>query len=112
MNTEYDFSFENMRLLKLSDKFLAEKIISGKITFRSLNHDHSIDSIRFTFNEYDYIYLKESGFNELIINLLDNFSSYRYQFNIKPYSGGIISVEESKLTIAWLDDKTIESLFK
>ena len=112
MDSQYDASFEMKRLSQLFSKYISEQKIVGKISFRSLNRDHCIDSIRFSIDDPSYVYLKESGFNNLLIELLDDMSTYRYRFNIEPYNGGIIDFFENKMTITWLTEENAELLFK
>ena len=112
MNSKYDASFENKKLSLLFSKYISEQKILGKISFRSLNKDHRIDSIRFSIDDHSYVYLKKSGFNDLLIDLLDDISTYRYHFNIEPYNGGVIDFFENKMTITWLTEDNAELLFR
>lgn len=52
------------------------------------------------------IYYRESGFFDLLQNLLDIFIEYRSAFNLSPYNHGIIRIKHKTIQIKWVSESS------
>ena len=112
MKEQQNISNEKSKALILSNKFISDKNISGKILFRSLNNDNNIDSFRFSIEDDLYEYFKSSNLRTLIIELLNDLAFHRHENNIIPNHGGVIRIIKNEFDIDWLTENEISALFQ
>ena len=112
MKEQQCIASEKRKLLMLSNQFISDRNISGKILFRSLNNDHNIDSFRFSIEDDIYEYVKSSNLRTLLIELLNDFAFHRHENNITPNHGGVIKIIKNEFDIDWLTENEISALFQ
>lgn len=106
----YDSAFDAQRLSQLAEQYLIDHPVRGSVLFQSSSDDSRLDHARWQFNDTDYKQLTDSGFKQHLMELLDTLLVYRAEHNQPNSTRGIISIQDSTITLEWLSESQFEQL--
>jgi len=114
MSDEFDSTWEDKRLEQLVKQCFGEIIIEGKVIFVCEDNKlMDITTSTWHFSDADRQQIKETGFQEVCLNLLGHFVEYRAIHKVLEFRGGILSLQKRNPTIEWVSQsdalKVIES---
>ncbi|ODN65451.1 hypothetical protein [Methylophaga muralis] len=101
--TNFDKNFESTRLRMLAQQYSEIVKIKGQLIFCA-DDENRMSHGTWTLEETMIDQAKESGFKLHLIELLDNFISYRGQCNELPKKEGVVRFGDGELNIEWLPD--------
>lgn len=110
MNHEFDPEFEGQRLNQLVNQLISSDEITGNIVFGCIGEDSTGIHSTWFFEKNIYATLKESGFKDMLISLLDVLIRYRTSFNMQHANEGVIKLHNSTATLTWLKNGEAEPL--
>jgi hypothetical protein len=110
MDDYFDHSFEENRINQLVKQFLLSEEIKGTVVFGCLEKENILNYSTWFFDDDTNKNLKESGFRDLLLRLIDNLREYRASFNLPLARDGIIEIYKSSASISWLKDGEAGSL--
>ena len=106
----YDPSFNQLRLNQLAEQYLKDSNITGRVLFFSESEDNRLDYATWTFDSEDRLTLKKSGFQMMLMELLDALLIYRFQYHQPNTSQGVVHLKGEKISIEWLPKESAEAL--
>lgn len=97
----FDKQFEAMRLSMLAEQYAEVCKTSGVIEFLA---DHTLDGVAetcFLFEPLQINAMRESGYMNEMVMLLDIFIQYRCRHQILPRQFGVVTLENGVMSIQW-----------
>lgn len=110
MDSYFDPRFEESRINQLVKQFLLTEEIQGTVVFGCLEKVNILTYSSWFFDNDTNENLKESGFRDLLLRLIDNLREYRASFNLPFARDGVIEIYQSSASISWLKDGEAEPL--
>lgn len=110
MSEVYDPDYAAKRLDQLTSQCLVAPDIDGTAIFRSAADENRLEVVTWAFGDDDQHFLKESSFQSLLVNLLDDLIIYRTRCGMADSREGCVSLSKSKASITWLKDGEGEAL--
>ena len=103
-------NFEQSRIKQLLEQFELNGQVAFRIVFGTLGEEASMDYSSWSISDSDYTRCKDSGFQYLMLHLLDIFIEYRSQCESSTDHHAVINVEFSEISIDWVDKKTADKV--
>lgn len=99
----YDPNFDQIRLDQLAEQCLINSSAKGQVIFLSDSEDNRLDVASWRFErDHDIEVLQESGFNNLLMELLDSLLIYRAQHRQNNSRQGVVYVDNGELHLEWI----------
>lgn len=107
----FDSDFDSKRLTMLAQQHFSTRPVHGIMIF-SASEDHLIDWMRWKFSDVDYKFIKECGFRNLLLMLLDTLIEYRNIHNQPNASHGVVNISGQSADITWISSDDFERMCK
>lgn len=100
------------QVIKLARSSFHDLSVSGEVIFGARGSDYRLDVSTWCMDDSVYLKLKESGFRDGLLRLLDQMMTLRASENMGHFRDGVVRINNLDITIEWLDRETAECLLE